>query len=171
VRDLTSQVTTLEYTNDGTETMVCQIVVYLGDGANDLDGTGGSFEHTIMFGSQTNMPDPQLINYSTATRVSVFTEQFPLPVGETVTTKIKSPNAADTSVWCHACIYEVGVESIRDELSIISKWTRGKTTVEDDTGGSDGTPSGVYPETGEPGGGVYPDSSGSSGRGVYVGKC
>jgi len=58
-----------------------------------------------------NQPDPQYITFSTATQASVFTEQFVLPVGQTVTAKVKSPNAADTAVWTRCCIYEVSSPS------------------------------------------------------------
>ena len=115
--------------------MVCQVVVYLGNGVNDLDGTGGSFELTIQFGGQTNMPDPQLISFSSAVRASVFTEQFVLPINETVTTKIKSPNAADTAVWTRACIYEVGDIT---KMSALGGASNIITNVYDDSGG-------VYP--------------------------
>ena len=135
--------------------LVCQIITQLGDGVNDLDGSGGNFEHTLQFGSQVVEPDPQLIYYSSATRAAVFTEQFPLPVGGTVYAKIKSPNAADTAVWVRSCIYEVGVESIRDELALII--SRLGTTVVS------------TPQSGT-GGGVYPTSDGS-GTGVYPGAC
>ena len=97
----------LQYTNNTDEAMICQIVAHLGDGTNDLDGSGGDFELTLQFGSQTNMPDPQLVYFNTAGRASVFTEQFVLPVNETVTARIRSPNAADTAVWTYCCIYEV----------------------------------------------------------------
>jgi hypothetical protein len=107
VRDLTSQVTTLTYTNSADDVLICQGVVYLGDGVNDLDGSGGDFELTLQFGQQINQYDAQLVRFSTAVRASVFTEQFPLPVNESVTFKIKSPNATDTSVWTHATLYEV----------------------------------------------------------------
>jgi hypothetical protein len=106
--------------------------VYLGDGVNDLDGSGGDFELTIEFGGQTNMPDPQLIAFSSGTRASVFTEQFVLPLNEVVTTKIKSPNAADTSVWTHACIYEV---SNLSRMSAIGAQSNVITNVYDDPGG------------------------------------
>jgi hypothetical protein len=100
-------------------------MIYLGDGVNDLDGTGGEFELTMLLGSQVVQPDPQLIWFNTATRSAVFTEQFPLYVGETVTLKVKSPNAADNSVYVRACIVEVGVESIRDDLArILAKQNR-----------------------------------------------
>jgi hypothetical protein len=123
IRNLTSQVQTLQYTNNTDDAMVCQVVMYLGDGVNDLDGSGGDYELTIQFGDQVNMPDPQLVYFSTSTRASIFTEQFVLPIGQTVTTKIKSPNVADTSVYTHACIYEVS------ELSKMSYATGGSNTI------------------------------------------
>jgi hypothetical protein len=115
--------------------LICQGVVHLGNGVNDLDGSGGDFEHTLQFGSQINQYDAQLIRYSTAVRTSVFTEQFPLPIGEAVTFKLKSPNAADSSVWCHACLYEV---SDLSKMSSIGGVTN--TIINDYT-----DPGGVYP--------------------------
>jgi len=100
-------VTILSYQNTSDEVLVCQGLVRIGNGVSDLDGSGGDFELTLQFGDKTNQPDPQLIYFSSATEASVFTGQFPLPIGETVTFKMKSPNAADTSVWVQACIYEV----------------------------------------------------------------
>lgn len=99
--------------------MVCQAMCYLGDGSKNLDGSGGDFEFTLQFGSQVNQPNPQIIYFSTATRTSVFTEQFPLYTGETVYVKIKSPNAGDTDVNVRVCLVEVGVESIRDDIEVI----------------------------------------------------
>lgn len=155
VRDLTSQITVLTYRNTGTEVLVLQGVVEFGDGTDDLDGTGGEFEFTMQFDSQTNMPDPQHITFSTATRASVFTEQFPLPVGQTVTFKVKSPNAADTAVWTRATVYEVGVESLREDiLAIVNKQRQTKQIYDNSSGG----------------GGVYPVTTGST-SGVYVSRC
>ena len=122
----------LEYENSGDDIMVCQCVVRLGDTVNALDGTGGDFELTLQFGSNVNQPNPQLVYFGTDTRASVFTEQFPLPINETVTLKIKSPNAADTSVWTQACIYEVYA------VSKMSYATAGSNTIVntyDTTGG------------------------------------
>jgi hypothetical protein len=130
--------------------------VELGDGSDDLDGTGGEFELTMLFGSHVNQPDPQTITFSIAAQASVFTEQFPLPIGETVTFKVKSPNPADSSVYVHCCIYEVGVESIRDELAAILAEMRRTTN--------------VYDETGVPGSGVYSRTTGSA-TGIYPGRC
>lgn len=153
VLNITSQVTTVTYTNNEADVLVCQGRISLGDGADDLDGTGGEFELTMTLGGQTVQPDPQLIWFSTATRSAVFTEQFPLYIGETVTLKIKSPNAADTSVYVRACIIEVGVESIRDDIA--------RLLVEL------GRPVNVFPDTGGgAGAGVYAETPRSGGRGV-----
>lgn len=123
-------------------------MIYFGDGTKNLDGSGGNFEFTMELGNQTNQPDPQIIYFSTATRASVFTEQFPLYMNETVVIKVKSPNAADSDVYVHACILEVGVESIRDDLALILASLRTVKNVYDDTGGTGGESSarGVYPE-------------------------
>ena len=86
-------------------------MIRLGNSVYSLDGTGGDFELTLQFGDNVNQPNPQLVYFGTDTRATVFTEQFPLPINETVTLKIKSPNAADTSVWIQACIYEVYAKS------------------------------------------------------------
>lgn len=167
--NLTTQQTVLSFTNTNTSPYIAQIVVFFGNGTNDLDGTGGTFELTLQFGNQVNQPDPQYITFSTAVRASVFTEQFPLAVGQTVYAKVKSPNAADTNVWVRACIFEVGVESIRDDLSDIADGlealrvgSRTITNVYNNTGsGSDVSGSGA---------GVVPSGPGI-GTGVYVARC
>lgn len=158
---MTSQVTILSWTNTTDEVYVCQGMIYIGDGTDDLDGTGGEFELTMILDGQTVQPDPQLVWFSTALRACIFTEQFPLYVGGTVTFKIKSPNAADTSVYVHACIVEVGVESIRDDLQAVLLNQRSVKNVYDESGGGSGGGST----------GVYPESGSGSGAGVYAGKC
>ena len=125
----------LTYQNTSDEVMICQIVAHFGDGINDLDGSGGDFELTLQFGDQVNMPDPQLIAFSSSTQASVFTEQFVLPINETATAKIKSPNAADTSVWTHCCIYEVSTPA---KMSYATSTDEIIMNIYDDPGG-------VYP--------------------------
>lgn len=174
--NLTTQQTVLSFTNTNTSSYIAQIVMFLGNGTNDLDGTGGTFELTLQFGSQVNQPDPQYVTFSTATRASVFTEQFPLAIGQTVYAKIKSPNAADTSVWVQCCIFEVGVESIRDDLTTI---TSSLSDLSDDVGAmlaESRIVTNVYDNTGSgsgvagSGAGVVPSSMGT-GTGVYVSRC
>lgn len=160
---MTTQKTVFTYTNTGTDVLICQAIAKIGDGSDDLDGTGGEFEWTMLLGGNTVQPEPQWITFSTETRSAAFTEQFPLPVGDSVTFKLKSPNVADTSVWVRVCLYEVGVESIRDELAAIqSQLTSILVTMRNTTN--------VYDDTHSPGSGVYPTTSGSA-AGVYPGRC
>lgn len=114
-RDLTSQVEVLAYTNSTGDNLLVQVMVFLGDGSKDLDGSGGNFELTMEVGGQTFQPDPQLIVFSTAARAAVVTEQFPLYDTEAISAKIKSPNAADTDVTIKACIIEAGSSTGRSD--------------------------------------------------------
>ena len=107
-RDLTSQVTVLTDTPDASNPCLCQGLILLGDGAKDLDGTGGDFEITITIGGQTLEPDPQTVTFSTATQTSIFTTAFPVPANAEVVLKVKSPNGADTDVDVTAYLYDVG---------------------------------------------------------------
>ena len=105
-RDLTSQVTVLTHTPSASSPMLCVAYIALGDGAKDLDGTGGYFELVITVGGQTVEPSPQLIECSTATRVAFWTSPFPVPAGDEVIIKLTSPNAADTDVDVTASLYD-----------------------------------------------------------------
>lgn len=105
--DLTSLVTVLTNTPDANAPTLCQAYIALGDGTDDLDGSGGDFEVTITIGGQTLEPDPQTVTFSTAARAAIFTAAFPVPANEEVIVKIKSPNAGDTDVDITAYLYEV----------------------------------------------------------------
>lgn len=131
----------------------------LGNGVNDLDGSGGEFELTMMFGTHTVQPDPQLITFNTVTTACVFTEQFPLAVGETVTFLIRSPNPADVAVYLRTCVYEVAVESIRDELADLKVKINAVLTYAQSV-------LNVYNDTAAPRTGVYVQAT-ATGSGVY----
>ena len=104
-RNLTSAVTVLTHTPDATYNMLCQALVYLGDGAKNLDGSGGIFELTITVGGQTVQPNPQYMDFGTEVRAAIWTSQFPVLANEAVVLKIKSPNAADADVDVTAYLY------------------------------------------------------------------
>tara|TARA_Y100000310_G_scaffold328637_1_gene397083 strand:+ start:1751 stop:3136 length:1386 start_codon:yes stop_codon:yes gene_type:complete len=97
-RDLTSQVTVVTGIPDASNARWCQVSIRLGDGAKNLDGSGGLFEITIENAGQTVQPDPQYVRFSTAVRSMVVTQPFHVTAGATVTAKVKSPNGADTDV-------------------------------------------------------------------------
>jgi len=106
-RDLTAQVTVLTHTPDASNPMWCAGLIYFGDGAKNLDGTGGSFEISVQVGSQVLEPDPQTVTFSTATRTCVYTTPFLVPANTQVLLKAKSPNGADTDVDVTAYLYDV----------------------------------------------------------------
>jgi len=122
-------------------------------------------EMTLGFGGQTNQPNAQYVSFDTTTRSSIFTQQFPLPVGQSVTFKVKSQNASDSSVWIRACLYEVGVESIRDDLEDIiddltALFARSQVLVNTyDTTGAAGKGAGVIPTGQSTNIGIYPGTT------------
>jgi hypothetical protein len=98
-RDLkTAAVTVLTHTPHATNHVMCAAHIALGDGAKNLDGTGGDFQLTITVGGQTVEPNPQVVTFSTAVRVAVWTGVFPVPAAKEVIIKVLSPNAADDDV-------------------------------------------------------------------------
>jgi len=106
-RNLTAQVTVLTDTPHATNNILCQGLVFFGDGTKNLDGTGGAFELTITVGGQTVEPDPQGIHFSAAVRAAVFTYIFPVPANKEVIIKAKSPNGADTDVDVTAYLFDI----------------------------------------------------------------
>lgn len=106
-RNLTSSVTVLTHTPDASNPVLCQGLVMLGDGAKDLDGSGGDFELVITVGGQTIQPSPQTVAFGTEARSSVWTTVFPVPANAEVVLKAKSPNGADTDVGVTAYLFDV----------------------------------------------------------------
>lgn len=106
-RNLTSLVTVLTHTPDASVPTLCQGLIFLGDGTKNLDGTGGEFEVTVTVGGQTLQPNPQVIEFDTAVRATIFTTAFPVPANAQVIMRVLSPNGADTDVDVTAYLYEV----------------------------------------------------------------
>ena len=106
-RDLTGLVTVLTDTPDASNAMICQGLVMLGDGAKNLDGTGGTFELVITVDGQTVQPSPQEVEFGTEVRSSVWTTPFPVPANKEVIMRVKSPNAGDGDVDVTAYLYDV----------------------------------------------------------------
>ena len=106
-RDLTSQVTVLTHTPNASNPMLCQGMVYFGDGSKNLDGSGGAFELVVTVGGQTVQPSPQVIDFGTEARATAMTASFPVPANAEVVLKATSPNGADTDVDVTAYLYQV----------------------------------------------------------------
>lgn len=97
-RDLAAGDTVWTGTPDAANPRQCAVLVKLGDGVKDLDGTGGLFELTATIGGQTLQPAPEYINVGTQVRSALIKAELWVPAGDAVTIAITSPNGADTDV-------------------------------------------------------------------------
>lgn len=106
-RDLFATAVVLTHTPSATLPKRCQVVINMGDGANNLDGTGGDFLVTITIGGQTwdGGAHPQTIG--TAVRAQLQTTDFSVPANDEVVVTVKSPNAADTAVAVTAHLFAI----------------------------------------------------------------
>jgi len=110
-RDIkTAAITVLTHTPDASNPMICQGLIFLGDGAKNLDGTGGAFQLIITVGGQTIEPSPQTVTFSTAVRAAVWTTPFPVPANKEVVIKVLSPNVADSDVDVTAYLYDISAQ-------------------------------------------------------------
>jgi len=105
--DLTERTLVLTATPSIIEDTQCQVYIELGDGTNNLDGTGGTFELTLRIGSQNVQPAPQPYDFGTSLRAAAKTNIIIIPKGQEVKAYIKSPNAADTNVAVKAYLFEI----------------------------------------------------------------
>jgi len=106
-RDLTSEVAVLTDTPDASNPTVCMAYVAMGDGAKDLDGSGGAFEFRVTVGGQTVQPGAQEITFGEQGRAAIQSAPFTVPANAEVVVYVLSPNAADTDVDVTAYLYDV----------------------------------------------------------------
>jgi hypothetical protein len=111
-RDLTSLVGVLTITPDATYPRLVQVKIDLGDGAKDLDGTGGDFEVKVTIGGQTWNGGPQTKTVGTAVRTTIYTEPFAVPANAEVVVRVLSPNGADTDVDTTATMLALDVVDV-----------------------------------------------------------
>ena len=148
--NLTSAVTVLTHTPDATYNMLCQALLYIGDGAKVLDGSGGLFELSITVGGRTVQPSPQYMDFGAEAYAITWTSQFPVCANESVILKLKSPNAADTDVTVVARLYTpfdylleanteltdmpTTVSTLQSMIQFLFTYFRNKVTMNKDTG-------------------------------------
>jgi hypothetical protein len=101
-----SLIAVLTATPDDTYPMQYQAYIEFGDGAKDLDGTGGDFQFVVTVGGQTIQPSPQTKTFSADVRSAIFTRPFLVPANKQVVVKVKSPNSADTDVDVTAYLFD-----------------------------------------------------------------
>lgn len=77
----------------------------LGDGVNDLDGTGGSFVLLVLVAGNT-WRGVQAVAAGT-TRATLVSEPLPVIDGQGVSVQVLSPNGADTAVAVTAWLLDV----------------------------------------------------------------
>lgn len=104
-RNLTSPVTVLTHTPDAVRARLCRLHVALGDGINDLDGTGGNFTLAISVGGQSLPAETHAIAASVV-RAALQSQPFVVPVNAQVIAQVTSPNGADTNVDVTAFLYD-----------------------------------------------------------------
>jgi len=128
-RDIkTAAITVLTHTPSATHSLSCAAYIEFGDGAKDLDGTGGDFELTITVGGQTIEPNPQVIEFSTAIRTAVWTLAFPVPANSEVIIQVLSPNGADGDVDVTAYLYDMAATTTPVSIAdTTGNWNAGAT--------------------------------------------
>ena len=127
-RDIkTAYIACLTHTPSTVEAMQCQAALHLGDGAKDLDGTGGTFKIKVNIGSQ----ESHELSYTVTagdTRTVLWTEPFPVPANTAVVIYLLSPNAADADVDVTGYLYDcdpLGVTPNADILTTLATDVRG----------------------------------------------
>lgn len=96
-RDLAAGAVIYNATPDASNARLCYALIKIGDGVNDLDGTGGVFTLAVTIGGQTWQGDNTYI-FGTEVRAVVQSFAFVVPANDAVTMTLTSPNAGDTSV-------------------------------------------------------------------------
>ena len=104
-KNLTSYVLCLTATPSVANPMSCQVLVYLGDAAKVLDGTGGTFKMKIFVGSQESHELSFTVT-SGDTRTHLWSPVFPVVENTEVKVYVLSPNGADTDIDVIAKLYD-----------------------------------------------------------------
>ena len=103
-----AEITVLTHTPDAANPRLCQALVLLGDGAKDLDGTGGNFTIRVTIGGGYGaartlvLPAAQSLGF-------LLSEVFPVPAALQVLVRVLSPNVADTDVDVRAYLFDAGI--------------------------------------------------------------
>jgi hypothetical protein len=119
-RDIkTAYIVCLTHTPSTVEAMHCQGVLFLGDGAKDLDGTGGAFKTRVTIGSQESVEKTHTLTAAN-TQAWIKTDKFLVKANTAVTIEVLSPNAADTDVDVTAYLYDMDPSAITNDDDVLT---------------------------------------------------
>jgi len=106
--DLTSKVQVFNYTMPASAgPSLCYARLVFGDGAKDLDGTGGTFELYVEVDGVPREPYPQEVEFSTETQTGIDVEPFVADDSEDIDIYVTSPNAGDSDVDVTVKLYDI----------------------------------------------------------------
>jgi len=119
-RDIkTAFIACLTHTPSTTEAMQCQAALFLGDGAKNLDATGGTFKIKVNIGSQ----ESHEISYTVTAgdvRSVLWTPVFPVLANTAVVIYVLSPNAADADVDVTGYLYDCDPLAVTYNVDILT---------------------------------------------------
>jgi hypothetical protein len=96
-RNLFAGATCYTGTPDANNARLCFAMIKFGNGTNDLDGSGGTFNIVVSVGGQRWQADEDYL-FGNSLRAAIQTFAFLVPANNTLTIDVTSPNAADTAV-------------------------------------------------------------------------
>ncbi|GAB5402817.1 MAG: hypothetical protein Aurels2KO_10480 [Aureliella sp.] len=102
---------------DASNTRMCRISLYLGDGTNDLEGSGGFVEVTLSIGGNAVNGGRETQQLGASSRAFLQSEAFLVPAGETLAVTISSANGGDSSVNVRALVASEDTTEIVNLLS------------------------------------------------------
>lgn len=117
--DIQAFITCLTHTPSTTEAMQCQAALFLGDGVDDLDGTGGTFKIKIEIGSQESHELSFTVTAADV-RTVLWTPVFPVLANTAVIIKVLSPNGADNDVDVTGYLYDCDPLAITYNADILT---------------------------------------------------
>lgn len=115
--DLATGATVFSATPSTTVPKLVQAVIYLGDGAKNLDGTGGNFLFRCLLADRS-APLVTVTFIATTTQANFWTEVLSVPANTSFKVFLQSPNAADADVDVTARLYEINVVDADLEINI-----------------------------------------------------
>lgn len=116
--DLSSEQTVLEYTQSGSDPVLCRVRLAIGDADKPLDGTGGNFTVRVVIDDVEVFSASETVAISAASTQAVWqSSEFTLDEDSDLEVLLTSPNAADSDVNVTATLYGTDVSADYETLT------------------------------------------------------